>query len=413
MKSILIFIFLFSFKLFAFDQKRSAEWNFSGSRYINNRENYGHRLYFSPKAKTILNNQQSFYNQIIAESDTTAIDLSTKTKLTKKNHFNLSLGENYYTHQSDNQVFQIGYQHVVWGETFGFNYADLINPKNYLVTDPYYLDQTRKSIPLAQWKYFADNFSFQILTTFAHDYNRTLPLELFTANLFNQSIFNIEEDKATPLFDDFETGFKASTSFWETDFSLFFLNYENREAFFTLKSATASELNLKKEHQRLNAYGFNIAKTFYDFVFRADTVFKDKKAVNYLRNLTLLNYTTTEWNSIISIDTPTYQDFNFTLIYAYSKINAPMPQSFRKPVEDSIITKLSKNLLESHKIESSLLFDLKNKGQAFFLSYMLPVKENHEFKISSEMFKGPINSKFNLMKANNKISLNLNSVFEL
>ncbi len=414
-QALLTSILLFSsFQAFGIEQKRSVEWNFTSFRYLNNhKENYGQRFYFAPQFTTTINENQIIKNQIKAESDTISSDLATKTVLTKKDQFVTSLGENYYRIQNDSQVIQIGYQDVVWGETFGFNYADLINPKNFKITDPYSIDQTRQSIPMLQWKYFGENYSLQFITTFAHSFNKNLPLELFTTNVFTQTQFNIEKDNKVNWFDEFETGFKLSSSFYETDLSIFFLNYVDRDPYYELISATATTLNLKEDHTRLNAAGINLAKNLMDFIIRADLVYKDKKSINYIQNLNLKNYTTIELNSTSSIDTPTFNNFNFSFIYANSKISDFQSNSFRKGKEESIIFKLSKTLFENHKIDSSLLFDIQNKGQALFMAYLLPVGNNHEFKFSSEFFKGPDQSKFNLMKANNKISINLNSIFEL
>ncbi|MBY0414879.1 MAG: hypothetical protein K2Q18_11970, partial [Bdellovibrionales bacterium] len=96
----------------------------------NKNKNYGQQTRAQFEQTTQFTSNIFALNQLRWTSNSVAEDLSTKSSLSKKDNFNTYLGENYLKFKSPKYVIQVGYQEVVWGEAFGFNYADIINPKD-------------------------------------------------------------------------------------------------------------------------------------------------------------------------------------------------------------------------------------------------------------------------------------------
>lgn len=124
-----IIFFLFQYKALAIEYKISGQLE---NRIINYTQNtsanlgYLNFLQFDQKSK--INSDFLFFNQVRAKATSFNQDVN-EFQVKKNSNFQTYLGENYFRYQSGKSNLQIGYQEIVWGEAFGFNYADLVNPK--------------------------------------------------------------------------------------------------------------------------------------------------------------------------------------------------------------------------------------------------------------------------------------------
>lgn len=141
-----------------------------------------------------------------------------------------------------------GYQQIAWGETFGFQVADLVNPRDFsdpLITETGWI---RKSVALAQAQLIFDPWTFQfVFTPFPRP------------NTYSQKALDLSQKPDLPEF-----GFKVNRLFkFGLDASVLYLRHWNRNPVFLLNRP------VQKQVDSLGATGSFATGSF---VFRADAV---------------------------------------------------------------------------------------------------------------------------------------------
>lgn len=380
--------------------------------------NYGQRSRVQIEHTIQLTSNLEAMNQLRWSNNTIVNDLSTKSTPTKKDNFDTYFGENYLKYKSDSWVTQIGYQEVIWGEAFGFNYADIIGPKDQRET--LYSDSADARLPLLLFNgkvFFSKDElsgSIQFLLSPEPRYSKTLPVEIYSQNLFPQTSLNVIKEKTPDLFKTTEIGGKISASYAGLDMSLFTFSYLSRDPHYALVVATPSNITIKEEHSKVQSFGLSLAKTIYDFVFRTDIVLTEDKMTNYVSNTgQLMSFPTSMLNTLISLDTPAYNDYSGVLIFARSGLHQIMPNSFRNKNEQYLIGKLSKNLESDKSLEFSYTQELEHNGQSVQTILTWPLNSSTDLKIGGELYFGNNKSNLNKLKNVSSVFFSLKNYFHL
>ena len=314
-------------------------------------------------------------------------DISRSNTTEKKDNHDLYLGDNYLKYKSDSWVLQTGYQDVVWGEAFGFNYADIVNPKD--LKETFYSDYSESRLPLflMNYKYFFENGSLQLLYSPEPRFSKPLPVSLFTKGILPQANVVSHRQKTPDFFKEHEFGSKISTSFWGLDTSIFYFNYLERDPYYTLESASLTSITLRENHERVQSAGLSIAKTVYDnFVFRTDIVHTKDKKENFVSGLNLLNTKLDSTNILLSLDTPTYYDISAIFIVASSWLSKDVPMGFRNKNESFSIIKLSYDLKEEKVFDLSYTHQYNDTSHALQALFTWPVSATLEMRFGGEHY---------------------------
>jgi hypothetical protein len=409
----LIFFLIFSGNSFA----NLSDWTFERKGSISAKlssyqeksiPNYGQKTNFEIEQTTNFSDKAILINQLRFKTNSLATDISKKTILEKNDSYETALGENYFKYLGNGWIGQVGYQEIAWGESFGFNYSDIINPKDFKET--MFSDISEARLPLLIFngkKLFSNqgfSGSFQIIYSPEPRFSKTLPLDLFIGNLFTQSQFNIIKEKSPKIGEKSDMGLKVSTSYRGYDTSLFLLNYIDRNPTYSLISLTSNSLTLKESHKRIQSMGFSFAKTIFDFVLRSDIVLTQKQTINYISSQTLKAYEANKTSFVISFDSPTYQNISGSVLFAQSKLDRYFPMSFNQENETYSILKLVRNLNNDKTLELAYIHEFKTIGHSIQSFLAWPVTSNTDIKLGLEAYWG--NSESNLVKYKN-----INSVF--
>lgn len=379
----------------------------------NTSSNTGYNSAFQFEQKAVFNNSLEGLNQVKIKATSLEEDVKVKKKLSKKDSFDTYLGENYLKYKNSNFVSVVGFQDVAWGEAYGFNYADIINPKDNRYT--FYDDQAEARIPLLllNTKYFLANGSIQLLYSPRPSFSKTLPIDLFLGSALPQNEVIVKESKSPNLFSENEFGGKFSTSYEGIDLSTFYYNYLERDPYYTVNTYSTSSITLNENHNRINSFGFSVAKTVYDFVLRSDIVLTNNKTFNYLNNYNLLNYRSNTTDVLISVDTPTYNKYTFYFILASHQQSEFVTGSFLPENQNNIILKVSKSLDNERTFDLSYTRDFKEGGNAVQALLNWPITNTTELKIGGEFYFGPEASTYSKAKKLNNIFFNIKNYFKL
>ncbi len=379
----------------------------------NTGKNLGHFSLFNFEQKSMINRNLLALNQMRAKSTSIESDLVEKVQIKKNDSHDVILGENYLRFQNDAMIFQVGYQDVVWGESFGFNYADFINPKDNRIT--FYSSQEDVRIPLLllNTKIFFTNGSLQLLYSPEPRFSKTLPVDLFIGDLLSQQNMIVNKEKTPKILDEHEYGFKFSYSLIGIDLSLFYYNYLDRNPYYEISKASLSSITLDEKHARVTSTGLSFAKTFADFVLRSDIVLGNKKRFNSLSGTSFSNYESNSRDILVSLDTPSFNKFTGMIIAANKTISQKVTVSFQNESETQVIGRITKSLENEASIDFSYTHDFKRNGKAIQSLINLPVNNNTILKIGAEMYIGDDQSSYGKVKKINNIFFSIKNFFKL
>ncbi len=386
------------------------------SSYTESAQNYGQQTRAQVEQATDFGGSLSALNQLRWTSNSINADLNTKSTPSKKDMYMVYLGENYLKYKSDNWVAQLGYQEVVWGEAYGLNYADIINPKDLRETLYSEASEARLPLLLFNGKTFFSiggfSGSLQFLYSPEPRFSKSLPPELYAGDLLSVTTLNVDKEKTPAIFKKSELGGKFAGSYGGFDFGLFGYSYMDRDPHYTLKSATLTNINLTEDHSKIKSTGISLAKTIYDFVLRSDIVFTQNKMINYVENFQLKSFSSDTLNALVSIDTPTYNDYSGVLIFAQSNLKDIKPNSFRQKKEKYLIGKITKNFVNDKSLELSYTHEFNFTGHSIQTLLNWPINSSTDLKFGGQFYFGDTSSNLNKYKNISSVFFSLKNYFQ-
>lgn len=392
-----------------------AQLSAKGNYYTADADNdIGSRVRTQLEHESKFNSDLVLVNQLRFTYSSLYTDITNNPSNDSKNTREFYLGDNYLLFKSSSWVLQTGYQDVAWGEAFGFNYADIVNPKD--LRETFYTDYSDAKLPLflINFKYFFENSSLQLIYSPEPKFSRSLPVDLFTDNLLTQTIIKTNNEETPDFFKKHEYGGKVSTSFWEMDASLFYFSYLDRDASYKLKSAGPSTIELDENHSRIKSTGLSLASTIYDnFVFRTDVVYTQDKNINSVSGSSLLNTKTNMTNIVASLDTPTYSNFSGVVVFAASRLSKDIPLAFRQKNLSYSIAKVSYDLGAEKVIDLSYTYELGQNGHAIQSLFTWPVNSTLEIRVGAENYWGEKQSQLGKIRNISNIFFGIKNYFQL
>ncbi len=377
-------------------------------------ENFGSRARAQLEQESKIYNDFVLVNQLRFTYSSLYTDVSKNQSTDDKNTREIYLGDNYLKYKSSSWVLQTGYQDVGWGEAFGFNYADIVNPKD--LRETFYTDYADSRLPLflVNFKYFFENGSLQLIYSPEPRFSRALPVDLFTRGVLPQTNIKTNLEDIPDFFKKHEYGGKLSTSFWGIDASIFYFSYLDRDASYVLKSASLTNVELDETHSRVKTTGISVASTLYDnFVFRTDIVHTQDKKINSVSGFSLLNTPVDMTNVVLSLDTPTYSGFSGVLVLATSRLSKEIPQAFREKNQMYSIAKVAYDLGSEKTIDLSYTHEFNENGHAVQSLFTWPVNSTLEVRVGAESYWGDQNSQLSKIKNVSNVFFGIKNYFQL
>lgn len=307
----------------------------------------------------------------------------------RKDLFDLYPGENFIRLKSPGFIAQIGYQEVVWGESFGFNSADFITPKNLNFTFLSESEDSRRPIPVFQVKHLGDNYSLQLLYGAKAEFEKDYPIEIYFRPLFAKEDIQVARDKID-WFKKHEGGAKASVTAMGIDFSVFGYSYVDRKAVYEVQSYVPnSSLLLKENHFRVQSTGTSFSTTIGDFVFRGDFVLHNGKRYNYVNSTGALRHQRLDENIIsLGFDTPSYDGYSFFVVASASKLSSELLNGFRKKNQNILSIKVQKEIDSENKIEVIGFSETEDKSHGLQASFTRALSDQIELMLGAESYFG-------------------------
>lgn len=339
--------------------------------------------------------------QVSTSSNSYAFDAKTTYDVnpTSQNIFEVFPSDFYIQYKTSNFLIRTGYQQVVWGEAFGLFYSDFINPKDLRLSPFTSPEKQRRSLPMLNLKTLFGSSSFQVIATASPDYDILPPLgrQLSKDNLaaLGVSQWSITKAAHPALFSKPEYGAKLNSSFWGMDLSGYYMTYDDRLPYYQLTSISGVPTTgvLEEKHQRISSSGVTLAANAFDFVLRAEALKNQNKKFNTLV-AGLGTADSDESVSVIGIDTPSFNNYIFSLQFSDSALNKYDTALTRPKYQSLWSTRLTKSLSKQMSWELSTIYAPYDQGGMAHFEFVWPKSKIIEIKFGYEQSFGPRSSDF-------------------
>lgn len=297
-----------------------------------------------------------------------------------------------------------GYQQVVWGETFGFYYADIVNPKDYREAGLGDLARNRLTSPMvnAQW-IFADSSiqllyipvpSFSLLPRSGSDFN---PIRVPDAM---SSIPLTVKREPLQAVTRSEYGARVTKQLGSYDFSLFYLSYSDRLPIYDITTTLTPTVSATAipDYRPLQTAGATLTVDFDGWLVRSEVVQNLNREFNTLPTPT--TFSTEKSNELIyvlGLDLPDFSKWTFNLQYSQSQIKENT-WAFRTPQETISSLRIARSFGSQTSFETTVSAYGSDNSSLVQASLTTGLTNQSELVFGVDSFNGKVDSEFGRYK---------------
>lgn len=299
--------------------------------------------------------------------------------------------DNYLQYKGDIFRARIGYQQVVWGETFGSYYADVVNPKDFREAGLGDLSRNRLDSPMASFQWIFSNTSVQLIYIPVADYN----LIPSAGSDFNKETtlvsspvkFAISRSPQDPLTRP-EVGARLTQQIFGLDLSLFYFNYYDRMPVYRLDStADPATLALNPSYKPLQTAGLTATFEAYEFLFRSEVVLNMKREFNTINPTGLRSEFSDELIYVLGLDLPQLDKWQFSLQYSNSRLQENNWLG-RQAEQPSASARIAKTFANNLAFETTYLIFTADSSSLAQAQVTVPISSQTEILFGVDQFDG-------------------------
>lgn len=366
-----------------------------------NSESYGPwslRASIRAAAESAYGGNPDHFTGTVAKQDSSEIQLRDCYIQFKKNAFQLILGN----------------QQVVWGETFGFYFADLVNPKDFRDFGLMDLESQRIPVPILNLKYIFKNGALQTIVVPVRSWNK-LPSpgsDYFSPALMQlgSATATFSEDVTSPMYLKYtEYGFRGSFQIGRLDLSILYFNYFDRMPNYqlTLTSFVPLSYRLDPLHNRIDSWGLTGTTDLSSLLLRWEVIYTPNRYFDYATSSSYQSFQGKEYTYVLGLDFT--QASPWTLGMQFSQAFRVLPDVRSGPVTPERQTLISAHVMGTpiyeHTLEGNFSYMVSDGGFLAQFKYKLPVSRRAELGIGTDLLLGKQSSQFGQFKNASKIFL--------
>lgn len=309
----------------------------------------------------------------------------------------LRIEDAYLEYKSGPALVRAGNQQVVWGETFGNMYADIVNPRD--MREGFALDGTysRRSTPMIFGKLIFGDWSVEALgIPKPHFHVIPLPGTDFVPLPKKIGTFtSIKVDREETANADPEAGGRVSYTHDRIDASIFYLNYYDRFPFYSEEgTSTATELRLHERHTRLQSTGLSAAFDYEGYVARIEAVHNTNRQLPVFSGNSVAYVTTDEEIGVASVDLPAWERINPSLQVSTSFYDVQAQYLFRRRIQTLLAARMTAQIFNSSTLEFIVSRSATDEGLRILGEFMTPLASDIELRVGFDSYSGPVSSEY-------------------
>jgi len=313
----------------------------------------------------------------------------------------------YLQYQRGPWSLRAGNQQVVWGEAFGFYFADIVNPKDMREMGLNDLSSQRLPTPMLHTKYVLARGSVEALyipkpftnlmpstgSDFAFPFRKLLP---------GASSISVNAERSLPLtLENGELGARASAVLGSNvDTSLFYLYYFDRAPNYRMRVTNPAPLNAEFDafHSRLHTVGMTATADYSPFLLRAETLYTHRRTYDRVTPDGFGQAKSSEMTTVVGMD---YSGTRWRLGTQVS-LSARLEtiEGALLPGQRAMVSLLaSGELWREHSLDLRLSYLPRDGSSLSQLRYLIPISPQFEAILGVDLLMGGESSEFGQFKA--------------
>lgn len=342
----------------------------------------------------------------------------------QKDASDVELRDLYLKYGKGSTMIRVGNQQVVWGEAFGFFFADLVNPKDLRENSLFGLFEMadlRDPIPLVDFQWRGSDWTIQLIYGLTAPKNRMprwgAPLSgISSADIGGTGADGEVKIKSKSELDDSkgDTGLRMSNNFGNADVSVFGFSYIDRMPYYTLSSMSffPFSITLQERQSRVASYGATLTYDFSGYLLRSELVFTEDRRLNTLSGATIGSSLANEGVVVLGLDLPPVGAWTLGFQGSHTELSGyDGVLMARDPKQSMLAARLSRDFLTLHKIEMTSHWSIDDGGSIFSGRWTFSRSSGLEFLAGWEALYGGKNSMFGRMQDGSRFMIGIRSVF--
>lgn len=303
-----------------------------------------------------------------------------------------------------------GYQQAPWGETFGFFYSDLVNPRDFRDGGFGDIADLRLSVPMVNYKYVSSRVGIQFLYL-PQPMFHLLPLpgsdfapsvDLTQLGLLTTTSLVVEREKEKEFGGGGgEYGIRANYYYSPLEFALFYFRGYDRFPYYELASYDSIQVKLKENHAPMQSFGLSSTIELGGFLVRLEGILFAQRRFPSLSSSYGLTYVESNERVFVSeLDLPSFWGIRTSLQWANSLVMNPVQgKALMREVEvQTVSARLQKDLPGDQSVELIYLASVSDRGSRLMGKYVVPLSGKIDSQFSLDLFSGPESSDWGQIK---------------
>ncbi|MCM2278616.1 MAG: hypothetical protein NDJ89_11135 [Oligoflexia bacterium] len=307
-------------------------------------------------------------------------------------------------------VLKVGNQQVVWGETFGFFYADIVNPKDLRSGVPRDLESARIPVPMVNAKLIGGSSSLQLIYIPYPLFNR-LPNQggdFFTAQVPGVSL-TVDDPRKLPFsFANWEAGVRGTQLVGGVDLSVFYLRSFDRQPNFRaeLTSLSPPAYTLRAERNRIQTAGITATMEVASVLVRLETLQVFGRQFDTFESGQYRSVKSRETIAVLEADYGGLPNWRFALQGSYDAIADEIP-GLLSPRRHAVSAQVTRNLAREQVLEALWALIPSDKSSFVRLAYVNPLSNSLELRLGADLFLGKAASQYGALREASRGSISL------
>lgn len=315
----------------------------------------------------------------------------------------IELRDAYIQYKSGGWTVRGGNQQIVWGEAFGFYYADIVNPKDLRELGIGPLDENRVSIPMLSTKYVFDKYSLQAFFVPMPFFNK-MPADggdfSFPFGQFfpGATYTHYEERSKIISSENFEGGIRASGQLGKWDLSLLFASYLDRSPSYSSSFTSATNVNISDSHDRLKTFGATSSVPCGPFICRAEVLWHLNKSFNTFQAPNFVPAKSDEYVGVLGVDYTESDRTHLGLQFSENLRAQEFPGALGVKSQQNLSIHVKVATFLNHRAETIVSYLPHDQSILWQMQYLIPVTERIELLLTGDTFFGNASSQFGRYK---------------
>ncbi|MFM8312652.1 MAG: DUF1302 family protein [Deltaproteobacteria bacterium] len=305
----------------------------------------------------------------------------------------------YLQYKSGPFTLKMGNQQVVWGEAFGFYFADLINPKDFRDFGIGPLERNRLHTPIINFKWNIDDTVLQGLYVVKPYFNKTpnigsdfsFPFNKFFAP--NTFTFN-DERTLTLASKNAEFGGRLSPNIPGADLSFLYFNYFDRAPVYV--SNQNNGLNeIAGKHYRIETLGTTLSLPVSTCVLRSELLYHLGKQFTFFDGA-LNSFKSNQFVGVLGLDYIVGDRWRVGIQVSENYRTRTVPGALELSSTQLITSHGSFTLTQDHIFDLLIAYAPHDGSSLTEISYTIPLSKRVDLLFAADLFNGGNSSQFGL-----------------